>query len=348
MGIDSVGGSNRSSTSYSSGSGGVSSTSKTPGNTAAASEVAKAQTANTATPSRPQVDFNTSSFSITPQTVSQAMQPSPVAQRAELQQVDFTADLFDPNPMGPPSTFQGNMQTPVGAPTDTFAPVTAPIPPARPEGLGTAAPVTAPIPQPRPADLGTAAPVAVPIPQPRPANLGATAAPAAAGNIQFGTDARPEAVSDFSRQVLSDVMAQVGVTDLRITSTARTPEAQARAMYTNLENQGVASQRRLYGAGGDQVIDAYEEARAAGMDREGILQAMVDRINEVGPSSVSRHLANPTERNIIDISPRSIPAHLHDAFQEALRNHPDVSRFLGPADGDPAFHVEIAQPGVGG
>ncbi|MFP2903855.1 hypothetical protein ACLESD_02040 [Pyxidicoccus sp. 3LFB2] len=279
--------------------------------TAAAAEAAKAQAP---TGSTPQVDFNTSCFSAAPapglqapQFTARAMQPTPVAQQAGLQAPNFTADLFDPNPMGPLGAFQG--------------PAVAQVP----VGLET----------------GTfAAVVTAPIPQPRPANLGNN------DGINFGPDAVPGAVSAHSRQVLSEIMATAGVSDVRVTSTARTPEAQARAMYDNLQSQGVQAQRDLYGRYGDQVIDAYEASVQAGLSRDATLQAMVDRINEVGPSNVSRHLADPAVRNIIDISPRSIPEELREAFQEAVRNHPDVERFLGPADGDPAYHVEIRQPGA--
>jgi hypothetical protein len=71
---------------------------------------------------------------------------------------------------------------------------------------------------------------------------------------------------------------------------------------------------------------------------------MVDTINAVGPSNVSRHLADPARSNVVDIAPSSIPADRREAFIAAIQAHPDVSRFLGPADGDPAYHVEIRQP----
>ncbi len=356
MGVDSVGGSSRGVSSYSGGQGVSSTGTQAASNTVAAEEAAKAQTAVTAT--TPRVDFSTSSFSAAPATglqapqlTARALQPTPVSQQATLQAPNFNADVFDPNPMGPLGTFQGTAVSPTpvgGLATDAFtAPATVPIPRPRPEGLGVSdlAPATVPIPRPRPEGLGVSdlAPATAPIPRPRPEGLGQTTETA---DIRFGDDAVPGAVSEHSRQVLSDIMATAGVDSVRITSTARTPEAQARAMYDNLQSQGVQAQRDLYGRYGDQVIDAYEESVAAGLSREETLQSMVDRINEVGPSNVSRHLADPAVRNIIDISPRSIPEDQREAFMEAIRNHPDVTRFLGPADGDPAYHVEIRQPGA--
>ncbi|MFY1830969.1 hypothetical protein ACN47A_33975 [Myxococcus fulvus] len=162
--------------------------------------------------------------------------------------------------------------------------------------------------------------------------------------LRFGADANQDAVSAHTRQVLGEIMATANVTSARITSTARTPEAQARAMYDNLQATGVARQKSLYGANGDAVIDTYSESVAAGMTKEQTLQAMVDRINELGPSNVSKHLADPTRLNVIDISPRSIPDSKKEAFEAAIRAHPEVSRFLGPSNNDPAYHLEVRQP----
>jgi hypothetical protein len=139
-------------------------------------------------------------------------------------------------------------------------------------------------------------------------------------------------------------MSSVGIGSATITSTARTPESQAQAMYRNIEKQGVAAQKKLYGKYGDQVIDAYVSAKRAGLSREQTLQAMVGRINTLGPSNVSRHLADPTRLNVVDIAPSSIPLSKRAAFEQALRKDPDISKFLGPSNNDPAFHVEIKQP----
>ena len=139
-------------------------------------------------------------------------------------------------------------------------------------------------------------------------------------------------------------MAQAGISDLTITSTARTPERQASVMYDNIQNQGVEAQKRLYAAPGDRVVDAYVAGQQAGLSREEIVQAMTDQIYAEGPSNVSKHLADPATLNVIDISPRSIAASQRDAFLAAAESHPQVSRVLDPSDNDPAFHLEIRQP----
>ena len=112
-------------------------------------------------------------------------------------------------------------------------------------------------------------------------------------------------------------------------------------MYGNIESQGVAEQKRLYGRYGDQVIDAYVAAKAEGKSEMEIRAAMVAKINELGPTNVSKHLADPNVLNVIDVSPNSIAD--REAFEAAVRADPRVSKFLTPSDGDPAYHIEIPQ-----
>ena len=172
---------------------------------------------------------------------------------------------------------------------------------------------------------------------------GGTTTPAAAtGSINFGTNADQAAVSDHSRQVLQDIMKAAKLDSLTITSTARTPERQALAMYNNLESLGVAKQKALYGPYGDQVIDVYAAEKAAGKSQEQIISAMTAKINEVGPGNVSKHLADPSKINTIDIDPATIAD--REAFEKAAGADSRVSKVLKPSDNDPAYHLEIPQP----
>jgi hypothetical protein len=334
MGVDSVGGSSRSSTTSS--SSGTSSTSSTSANTP------EPKASPPPEPPKPRMNFEASSFtpSFKPPTtmpeLNPLLDPAPMAQRAQLTRPEPGQNVMAPSPMGPPSTFQpterlpSGQLAPVGPPADAFHPV----------------PASVPLPVPRPEHLSTQAPLQAPIPMQRPENLGTPpSTPAGAGTIRFGADANQAAVSEHTRQVLQDIMAQAGVADLRITSTARTPERQALAMYNNIQSQGVASQKRLYGAPGDRVVDAYVAGKEAGLSRDEILQAMTAQIHAEGPANVSRHMANdPSAINVIDISPDSIAQGQRPAFLEAARNHPSVSRVLDPSNNDPAFHLEISQP----
>jgi WXG100 family type VII secretion target len=160
--------------------------------------------------------------------------------------------------------------------------------------------------------------------------------------ITFGARANQDVVSEHSRGVLSDILEESGNSSATITSTARTVEDQARIMYGNIERDGVAEQKRLYGSNGDKVIDAYVAAKAEGLDEMGIRTRMVEKINELGPTNVSKHLADPNVLNVIDVSPNSIAD--REAFEAAVRADPRVSKFLTPSDGDPAYHIEIPQP----
>ncbi len=163
-------------------------------------------------------------------------------------------------------------------------------------------------------------------------------------SLHFAKDTVSGAVSTFSQNVLKGIMSNVGIGSATISSTVRTPASQAQEMYRNIEETGTRAQKKLYGKYGDQVIDAYVSAKQAGMSREQTLQAMENKINELGPSNVSPHLADPTRLNVVDIAPSSIPPNKRAAFEQALRKDPNVSKFLGPSNNDPAFHVEIKQP----
>ncbi|WNG23574.1 hypothetical protein F0U62_05670 [Cystobacter fuscus] len=330
MGVDSVGGS-----SSNRGSSGTSSTSNAPAPAANNSGTNSIPVeSKPASPAR--VNFDESRFSPNPprSSVRPELDPKPLEQQAVLTAPSFGPGALQATAMGPPTSFKareldstGHLKS-MGLPTTSFQRQNQSVP----------------LPQPRPAHLDQPAPQA-PIPQTRPANLAPRTA--TAPGIQLGADVVPSAFSAHSTRVVQDIMAAAGVTNLRISSTARTPEAQARAMYDNIQNKGVRSQLALYGAPGDAVVETYVAAQNAGLSREETLRAMTDKINELGPSTVSRHAASPEQiarLNIIDISPRSIPASQHEAFIAAIRANPEVSRFLGPADGDPAFHLEIPQP----
>jgi WXG100 family type VII secretion target len=161
------------------------------------------------------------------------------------------------------------------------------------------------------------------------------------GTINFGANADQDAVSDHSRQVLRDIMKAAGLDSVSVTSTSRTPQRQAIAMFDNIESQGVDSQKKLYGSYGDQVIDVYVAEKAAGKSRAEIISAMETKINDLGPSNISRHLADPTKKNVIDIAPSQISD--KDAFEKAVEADSRVSKFLKPPK-DSAYHLEIPQP----
>lgn len=161
-------------------------------------------------------------------------------------------------------------------------------------------------------------------------------------NVSFGPNADASVVSQYTLQVLKECLAAAGERNATITSTSRTPRDQARAMYNNIVANGVASQRALYAAAGDQVIDAYVASKEAGKDRDGILADMTAAIQRIGPGRVSKHCADPAVLGVIDVGPSSVENKAQ--FVAAVEADPRVSNFLHPGNSnDPAYHIEIPQ-----
>lgn len=158
--------------------------------------------------------------------------------------------------------------------------------------------------------------------------------------ISLDSSADAQAVTDTAMRVLKEICAEACQKSARITSTARSVEDQARIMYDNISRNGVASQRRLYAAAGDSVIDVYEAEKKKNASRSAIETAMVDKINAIGPARVSNHLAQGAAICTIDVAPSSILAGNRAKFLEAASAHPSVVRLLQPPT-DPAYHLEI-------
>ena len=159
--------------------------------------------------------------------------------------------------------------------------------------------------------------------------------------IKFGPNTKPETVTAFSTQVLEEILTAAGLTSCTISSTARSPTDQARVMYNNIVGTSVAAQKKLYAAAGDLIIDEYVKAKAANKTPAQIQAAMEAKINEIGPTKVSHHAADPNVLCVFDVAPSSIAN--KPAFEKAVRNDQRVSKFLLPPD-DPGYHLEIPQP----
>lgn len=162
--------------------------------------------------------------------------------------------------------------------------------------------------------------------------------------IKFGKNAKKENVTNFSMQVLEDILQAAGLNSALISSTARTPADQARVMYNNIEATGVAAQKKLYAAAGDAVIDEYVKAKAAKKTPVEIKAAMEAKIIAIGPTKVSHHAADPNVLCVFDVAPSSIPKKAE--FEKAVRADKRVSKFLTPPL-DPGYHLEIPQPKQG-
>jgi hypothetical protein len=159
--------------------------------------------------------------------------------------------------------------------------------------------------------------------------------------IKFGKNAKKENITNFSLQVLEDILQAAGLGSALISSTARTTADQARVMFNNIVSTSVAAQKKLYAAAGDAVIDEYVKARAARKTPNEIKAAMEAKIIALGPTKVSHHAADPNVLCVFDVAPSSIVKKA--AFEKAVRADKRVSKFLTPPL-DPGYHLEIPQP----
>lgn len=162
--------------------------------------------------------------------------------------------------------------------------------------------------------------------------------------ISFGPNAKAADVTDFSRQVLTDILTAAGLSKVIISSTSRSPADQARVMFANLERQGIEAQRRLYKEPGRKVIEVYRQGKLAGKDAATIRAEMRDEIVRLGPVTVSRHASDPKIYNVFDVAPSSVAK--RPEFESAVRAEKRVAKFLLPPN-DPGYHLEIPQPEVG-
>ena len=137
-------------------------------------------------------------------------------------------------------------------------------------------------------------------------------------------------VSALSRSIIISAMAEAELTVVYVTSTVRSPEAQANAMFNN-ERRG---KHIDYKQAGTEVQKYYPDK-----------QKMIDKIYELGPYNVSHHCGTPEtlkKINVIDISFQRVPIDKQTAFHNALSRR--VTKLLDPFNShDPAFHIEIKQ-----
>ncbi len=160
--------------------------------------------------------------------------------------------------------------------------------------------------------------------------------------LNYGPNANVSAISPYVEGVLKDILRRSGNQSAVISSTKRTPAGQARAMFTNIRNKGVPSQRDLYGPHGDRVIDTYERETAAGSTDEKIMQAMADTIITEGPEKFSKHLGDYSKLAAVDIRPSTVlhRTALREAVALEMRNG-RVQDAIMDLINDPAFHLEI-------
>ncbi len=171
--------------------------------------------------------------------------------------------------------------------------------------------------------------------------------------VNYGANANQASLGAATIDIVKDSLRAAGQASVTITSTARTPADQARAMFQNLTNAAnpisvnVTNQLALYAAAGDAVINVFV-AQTQGLTRAQILansatiQAdMVAEINRQGPQNVSRHCADPNVVNVADIGSSAFNATNGPLFVNAIR--PRVTRFIDERATNSCYHIEVVQ-----
>lgn len=160
-------------------------------------------------------------------------------------------------------------------------------------------------------------------------------------------------VSEATKNALSVAAEFSNNPQVIITSTIRTPQRQAQAMYDNLE-RGI---RIRYAAPGREVIAIYDELKAQKLSRKEIIDAMVKRIIMLSLKGqrVSKHCVSTDQyakMNIVDISTKM--PNPRDMAKELAQN-PKVKKIITPFHSnynsdkisidvsEPAIHIEIEQ-----
>ena len=161
-------------------------------------------------------------------------------------------------------------------------------------------------------------------------------------------------LGETTKKVLTEVGKKVGLEEIVVTSTLRTPLAQAEAMLTNIENNYLIR----YKWAGEQVNDLARMMRGKKAKREDIIKAMVAKIVELAKlgkeGRVSRHCVGEEEYdkcNIIDVSFLAMEEVKREDFLKAMIARKEVVRVIQPVSdkivgydsGEPAMHFEINQ-----
>lgn len=174
--------------------------------------------------------------------------------------------------------------------------------------------------------------------------------------LEFGAD--ESVILPGTKNFVRAMMDEAGVTYGYVTSTIRAPKDQARAMFNNLQNGNVinysskANKNKGWGAtllyfSEKKRLGYSKNQKVTGDDIETIKSAMTQYIEgeNNGGRLVSKHCGNPSELQVMDISPKAMrPQSRRSAFVAIMRQQKKaglVRNFITPEEGDPAYHIEI-------
>ncbi|GIG60886.1 hypothetical protein Lfu02_52580 [Longispora fulva] len=169
--------------------------------------------------------------------------------------------------------------------------------------------------------------------------------------VGFGAQANQASVAPGMITAIKNALRSAGQSTATITSTARTPADQARAMFNNLVNpartvaQNTANQLALYQAPGRAVVNRFTAA-TAGMtlaqinaNAATVRGAMQAEIVAQGPSNVSRHCADPAVLNVVDVGAGVFNASNGPLFVASVTAQ--VTRVLDERATNSCYHLEL-------
>lgn len=164
--------------------------------------------------------------------------------------------------------------------------------------------------------------------------------------IKFSPTAKVTDVTEYSLNVLKDILFKANIKSVTISSTGRDATNQARVMYDLIEQRGGLKggtdyAKNLYGINGGRVIDVYKQMKKEGKSADEIKAGMKNKIDELGATNVSAHAADPKVLNVFDIAPSSMSN--RSQFEAMVAADKRVRKFLKPPS-DPGYHLEIPQP----
>ena len=150
-----------------------------------------------------------------------------------------------------------------------------------------------------------------------------------------GQTSKEESLSIKTKNILKEVGKASGNLDIYITSTARTPYDQARIMYDNC-NANLQEQRDTYASSGQKIIDIYVNNKSK--SREIVITKMEEKIKEIGPSKVSKHLADPLYMNTFDVSYGRLSNKIK--FWNEMKKRSELDKILNE---NKCYHIQINQ-----
>jgi hypothetical protein len=174
--------------------------------------------------------------------------------------------------------------------------------------------------------------------------------------VGYGTHANTAHVSAAILDVIKDGLRASGQANATIASTSRNADDQARAMFQNLTNssrsiqENIDAQLAIYASPGDAVIGVYQAFIAtlpAGSvsysvinDNQALIrQQMSAKITELGPSTVSRHCADPDVVSAVDLSVASFNGTNALLYPPAVSGR--VTNFIDERSTNNCYHHEL-------